>query len=131
MPINALGHRAADNVRLVRSEAVTLSADDTYNLLKLPKKAFVTAVWLEIITPFDDQSVDGTLLVGFAGNGEVADTDYFMANAVTLPLVAGNKVSTVGKWFGAASGLITITANDNDSVVNPVVRIWATYSIIH
>jgi hypothetical protein len=131
MAINALGHRAADNVRLVRSEAVTLAADDTYNLLKLPKKAFVTAVWLEIITPFDDQSTDGTLTVGFSGNGESADADYFMNDTACAPLVAGNKVSTVGKWFGTASGLITITANDNDSTVNPVVRIWATYSIIH
>lgn len=129
--ITALGHRAADNVRLIRSEAVTLAADDTYALLKLPKKAFVTAVWLEIITPFDDQTTDGTLTVGFSGNGETADADYFLANSVALPLVAGNKVSTVGKWFGTAAGLITVTADDNDSVVNPVVRIWATYSIIH
>ena len=134
MAINALGHRAADNVRLVRSEAVTLAADDTYNLLKLPKKAFVTAVWLEIITPFDDPGGDddpGTLTLGFSGNGESADADYFMADAVSLPLVAGNKVSTIGKWFGTASGLITVTAAALDSTDVPVVRIWATYSIIH
>jgi hypothetical protein len=131
--INALGHRAADNVRLVRSEAVTLTADDTYALLKLPKKAFVTAVWLEVITPFDDPAVgdEGTLTLGFSGNGESADVDYFMATNAALPLVAGNKVSTIGKWFGSAAGLITVTAAAEDSTTAPVVRVWATYSIIH
>ena len=129
--INVLASRAADNFRLMRSGKILISADDTYAVVKVPKKAFVTAVWLEILTAFDDQATDGVLEVGFTGNGEIADPDYFMGAAVSLPLVTGMKVSNKGKWFGDASGLITVTANDNDSVVNPVVRVWVMYSVIH
>lgn len=131
MAINALGSRSADNIRMMRSGKVTLSADDTYHVLKLPKKAFVVGVWLEIITAFDDQTTDGTITVGFSGNGETADADYFMDNTAAAPLVTGMKEVTKGKWFGDASGLITVTANDNDSTVNPVIRVWVLYSVIH
>lgn len=131
MAINALGSRAADNIRMMRSGKVTLSADDTYQVLKLPKKAFVVGVWLEIITAFDDQTTDGTITVGFSGNGETADADYFMDNTAAAPLVTGMKEVTKGKWFSDASGLITVTANDNDSTVDPVVRVWVLYSVIH
>ena len=41
MAINALASRAADNIRMMRSGKITLSADDTYQVIKLPKKAFV------------------------------------------------------------------------------------------
>ena len=129
--INVLANRAADNFRIMRSGKITIDADDTYAVVKVPKKAFVVAVWLEILTAFDDQSSDGSLTVGFSGNGEVADVDYFMADAVTLPLVVGMKEVTKGKWFGDASGLITVTATDNDSVVDPVIRVWVMYSVIH
>lgn len=131
MAINALGSRSADNIRMMRSGKVTLSADDTYHVLKLPKKAFVVGVWLEILTAFDDQTTDGTITVGFSGNGETADADYFMDNTAAAPLVTGMKEVTKGKWFSDASGLITVTANDNDSTVNPVIRVWVLYSVIH
>ena len=129
--INVLASRAADNFRIMRSGKILISADDTYAVVKVPKKAFVAAVWLEILTAFDDQTTDGVLEVGFTGNGESADPDYFMGAAVSLPLVTGMKVVNKGKWFGDASGLITVTANDNDSVVNPIVRVWVMYSVIH
>ena len=131
MAINAISSRSADNIRIARSGKITLSADDTYNVIKLPQKAFVSGVWLEIITAFDDQTTDGTITVGFSGNGETADPDYFMTNTAAAPLVTGFKNVTTGKWFCDASGLITVTANDNDSTVNPVVRIWVIYSVIH
>lgn len=131
MAINVLSSRAADNFRIMRSGKITLSADDTYQVIKLPKKAFVVGVWLEILTAFDDQTTDGTITVGFSGNGETADADYFMDNTAAAPLVTGMKEVTKGKWFSDASGLITVTANDNDSTVNPVIRVWVLYSVIH
>ena len=131
MAINALASRAADNIRIMRSGKITLSADDTYQVIKLPKKAFVVGVWLEILTAFDDQTTDGTITVGFFGNGETADADYFMDNTAAAPLVTGMKEVTKGKWFGDASGLITVTAVDNDSTVDPVIRVWVLYSVIH
>jgi len=129
--VNVLANRAADNFRLMRSGKITLSADETYAAVKVPKKAFVVGVWLEVLTAFDDQDNDGSLTVGFTGNNEDADPDYFMADAVSLPLVTGMKEVTKGKWFGDASGLITLTSVANDSVVAPVVRVWVMYSVIH
>ena len=131
MAINVLSSRSADNFRMMRSGKITLSADDTYQVIKLPKKAFVVGVWLEILTAFDDQTTDGTITVGFSGNGETADADYFMDNTAAAPLVTGMKEVTKGKWFGTSSGLITVTANDNDSTVDPVIRVWVLYSVIH
>lgn len=131
MAINVLSSRAADNFRIMRSGKITLSADDTYQVIKLPKKAFVVGVWLEILTAFDDQTTDGTITVGFSGNGETADPDYFMDNTAAAPLVTGMKEVTKGKWFGDASGLITVTATDNDSTVDPIIRVWVLYSVIH
>ena len=131
MAINVLSSRAADNFRIMRSGKITLSADDTYQVIKIPKKAFVVGVWLEILTAFDDQTTDGTITVGFSGNGETADADYFMDNSAAAPLVTGMKEVTKGKWFGTSSGLITVTANDNDSTVDPVIRVWVVYSVIH
>ena len=129
--INVLANRAADNFRIMRSGKVTISADDTYAVVKVPQKAFVVGVWLEILTAFDDQTTDGTLTVGFSGNGETADPDYFMTNTTAAPLTVGMKEVTQGKWFGDASGLITVTAADNDSTVDPIVRVWVMYSVIH
>lgn len=129
--INALSSRTADNFRMMRSGKVTLTADDSYAVVKVPKKAFVVGVWLEIITAFDDKTTDGTITVGFSGNGETADPDYFMDNTAAAPLVVGMKEVTKGKWFGDASGLITLTVADNDSTVDPIVRVWVLYSVIH
>ena len=129
--VNALSSRTADNFRMMRSGKITLSADDTYATVKVPKKAFVVGVWLEILTAFDDKTTDGTITVGFSGNGETADPDYFMDNTAAAPLVTGMKEVTKGKWFGDASGLITLTVADNDSTVDPIVRVWVLYSVIH
>lgn len=132
--VNVLANRAADNFRLMRSGKITLSADETYAAVKVPKKAFVVGVWLEILTAFDAVAAeddDGTLTVGFTGNGESADADYFMADAVSIPLATGMKEVTKGKWFGDTSGLITLTSTANDTLVDPVVRVWVLYSVIH
>ena len=131
MAINALSSRSADNFRMMRSGKITLSADDTYNVVKVPQKAFVVGVWLEVLTAFDDQTTDGTITVGFSGNGESADPDYFMDNTAAAPLTTGIKEVTKGKWFDTSSGLITVTAADNDSTVDPVIRVWVLYSVIH
>lgn len=131
MAINALSSHSADNIRMARSGKITLSADDTYQCVRVPKKAFVVGVWLEILTAFNDVDIDGTITVGFTGNGESANAAYFMSNATAAPLVTGMKVSTVGKWFSDASGLITLTVNDNNATVDPVVRVWVFYSVIN
>jgi hypothetical protein len=117
---------------MMRSGKITLSAADSYAALKLPKKAFVVGLWLEIITAYDEatEGIDGTITIGFSGNGETADADYFLTSAQAAPLATGMKASTVAKWFDSASGLITVTPTANDSTVDPVVRLWVFYSTI-
>ena len=122
---------AADNFRLCKSKRVVVSVDDTYNLIKIPKRAYVTHVNLQILTPFDDQTVDGTLSVGFSGNKEASNATYFLTTTEAAALVAGNKLSTKPKYFDAGSGIITLTAVDNDSVVDAIVRLFVSYVIIN
>ena len=122
---------AADNFRLCKSKRVVVSVDDTYNLIKIPKRAYVTHVNLQIITPFDDQTVDGTMSVGFSGNKEASNATYFLTTTEAAALVAGNKLSTKPKYFDAGSGIITLTAVDNDSVVDAIVRLFVSYVIIN
>ena len=122
---------AADNFRLCKSKRVVVSVDDTYNLIKIPKRAYVTHVNLQILTPFDDQTVDGALSVGFSGNKEASNATYFLTTTEAAALVAGNKLSTKPKYFDAGSGIITLTAVDNDSVVDAIVRLFVSYVIIN
>ena len=122
---------AADNFRLCKSKRVIVSVDDTYNLIKIPKRAYVTHVNLQILTPFDDQTVDGTLSVGFSGNKEASNATYFLSTTEAAALVAGNKLSTKPKYFDAGSGIITLTAVDNDSVVDAIVRLFVSYIVIN
>ena len=122
---------AADNFRLCKSKRGVVSVDDTYNLIKIPKRAYVTHVNLQILTPFDDQTVDGTLSVGFSGNKEASNATYFLTTTEAAALVAGNKLSTKPKYFDAGSGIITLTAIDNDSVVDAIVRLFVSYVIIN
>ena len=122
---------AADNFRLCKSKRVVVSVDDTYNLIKIPKRAYVTHVNLQILTPFDDQAVDGTLSVGFSGNKEASNATYFLTTTEAAALVAGNKLSTKPKYFDAGSGIITLTAVDNDSVVDAIVRLFVSYIVIN
>ena len=131
MAIDKFGTNFADNIRLCKSKRVTVSVDDTYNLIKIPKRAYVTHVSLQILTPFDDQTADGTLSVGFSGNKEASNATYFLTTAEAAALTAGNKLSTKPKYFDAGSGIITLTAVDNDSVVDAIVRLFVSYMIIN
>ena len=123
--------RSADNIRLVGSKTIINPADGTHNVIKLPQYAFVTKVWI-VIT---DASSAGTITIGHTGNGEVADADGFMDAAATAATALGTKCSiddgqpaSVGKWFNAAGGMITITTS---SANDGTYTIFAEYMIIH
>lgn len=132
--INVMGKIAADNIRVERTAKITLAEDGLYYIFKLPKKAFIHAVHLEILTATDDPggtNDPGTLTVGFVGNAETAVADYFMATNVALPLVAGMKTVTKGKWFVDAGGAITLTWDSQDSTTAPVIRAYVAFTVLH
>jgi hypothetical protein len=115
---DAISYRLSDRPMLAKSKRMVTPADGTYNLIRLPTKAFVTDVWVLVTTAFT--AAGSTLTVGWLGNGETADTDGFLTNDIAKPTVAGLKcavhdtlTSWPGKYFNSASGLITCTTDDN------------------
>lgn len=127
-----LSVRAADNIRLARSGSIITPAAATYNLIRIPKFAFITDLWLLVTTAGSSDTVD----VGFIGNGETADPNYFLD--ATYSLVTGTGVVRAsqdsvslfaGKWFSAASGLITMTVGTTQSTGN--FTVFVQYAVIH
>ena len=139
--ITKLGNRSSDNFRVIRSGKITLSESDDYAILRLPKKALLTGLWIEIVTastvPVTGTPDAQTIKVGFTGNGESADDDFFaQLTAGATPATLDSKVTGVTdltklKWFDKARGTITVTTDVEDAVIKAVVRLWAQYSVIN
>jgi hypothetical protein len=123
---NFLSHYRADNFRLERTRILTAPADATYNVIALPKFTFVQGVMVYVNTAWD---VDANVEVGFSGNGETANTQYFLDTALVVPSTTGWKSGTVPKYFNSASGFITVTTTKNGTAGN--IQVWALYTIIH
>jgi hypothetical protein len=126
--------KASDVLRVEASKLMLAPADATYNLIRIPKFALVTDVWIQIVTAF---TVDASVEVGWLGNGETAVTDGFITDDIADPLNVGLKrafnvaVSTFpGKFFSKASGAITATVLDNGGAVGNF-RVFVQFTIIH
>jgi len=127
-------HAFADNIRLAKSKRLAAPANGTYNLIRLPRYAFVKAVWLWVVTAYTGTSP--SITVGFIGNGESADPDAFLTNTESAPKTAGMKVSlggtaacAAGKYFADGSGAITLTTNKDDGSAG-VVYVFVDYTVI-
>lgn len=90
----------------------TGNAADTYRLIRVPKLHFVKGIWLWKHTALTSGTT-ATLSIGFQGNGESADVDYFMdttsADAENAGTEMGIEALHSGKYFNAANGIITLT----------------------
>ena len=127
-----LSTRAADNIRLGASRTIITPAAATYNLIRLPRYAFVTDVWLKVNTVGSSKTVS----VGWAGNGETAVTTGFLSVDIADVTVAGLKramkdtlVSFEGKYFSDAGGMITMTVGTAQTTGN--FTVFVQYHIIH
>lgn len=132
--IDAYTNKASDAFRLEASKLMLAPADGTYNLIKIPRYALVTDVWVQIVTAL---TVDASIIVGYIGNGEVANDDGFITNNVADPLNVGMKrafnttTSTFpGKFFSDAAGAITATVLDNGGAVGDF-RVFVQFIVIH
>jgi hypothetical protein len=122
--------KLSDFSYLARSGNLVNPADGTYNLIKLPKNAFVEDVWLDVY----DLDADGTVTVGFLGNKETADPDGFIdatlgvtSSVAIIRATDDAQPASKGKWFNDGSGMITVTAaNVNEGAF----RVFVKYSII-
>jgi hypothetical protein len=116
------------------SKKLVSPADGSYGIIRLPRYAFVTDVWLEVITA----AVAGipTLTIGFIGNKDTADDDFFMGTTHAAPDVLGIKRSSLdpttvdNKYFNAGSGSITFTWAAGGATTVGVYRVFCAYTVI-
>ena len=135
MATERFGHRFSDRYMMVASRLMVAPDDDTYYVIQLPRYAFVTDVWLNITTAY----VGGapTISVGFAGNGETANTAYFITTDISEPTVAGIKcsikdtiASNRSKYFSNGSGSITVTIAAGSASTEGTFEVFAQYVLI-
>lgn len=135
MSTDFIGYAAADNYRLARSKSLVTPADDTYNLIRIPKFSFISSVWLFISSAYSLSTA--TLTVGWAGNGETAQPAGFMSSDISKPNEVGLKkamrdtlVAYEGKYFSDAGGMITLTTDDNGGTAGTCM-ILVQYCVLH
>jgi hypothetical protein len=129
-------HSFADNIRFAKSKLLSSPDDGTYNVIRIPKRAFITDVWLHVDTVAD--VVPATCTVGWLGNGETAVTNGFITTDVADALTTGLKraqkdtVTTFeGKYFTTAGGAITFTYEAGTGVTTKgVFQVFALYIVI-
>lgn len=127
----------ADNLRLAKSKAIISPSDDTYNVIRIPKNAFVTDVWLEVIDVPDVKPL--TCEVGWTGNKETAVSSGFITTDVADAGVAGLKraqkdtlVTFEGKYFNNGTGGITFTYSSGVGATElGTFRVFVSYIVVH
>jgi len=125
-----------EDFKLVRSKKVSGAvAVGTHSVVRIPKGAFLKDVWLETT----ETLVPGTALaltVGFTGNKETADADYFLINADVgagaVGIYRASQAATPfeGKRFLDSSGTITLTLGSGSNLTAGAFRVLAEYSIL-
>ncbi len=122
----------ADNVRLAKSRTILTPSAATYNLIRLPKFAFVKRVWLEVSTAGSSD----TVTIGWTGNGETAQAAGFMNADIAKVMTTGMKesvkdtaVSNASKYFDSASGAITMTVGTTQTT--GLFLVFCEYTVIH
>ena len=122
----------ADNVRLAKSRTILTPTAATYNLIRLPKFAFVKRVWLKVSTAGSSD----TVTIGWIGNGETAQAAGFMNADIAKVSATGMKesvkdtlVANASKYFDGASGAITMTVGTTQSTGSFMV--FCEYTVIH
>ena len=135
--IDFLSFSASDNFRLARSKTLYDLADGTYNLIQLPKFAFVDQVWFYVSQAYAGGS-GGSATIGWTGNATTADADGFMdatqagARATGMKVMTGDtQPGSQGKWFDGGSGCVTITlaASTDSTLLRGFV--FVRYSVLH
>jgi len=130
---------ATDSVRFARSKNLINKASGTYNIIRLPHFAFVREIVLVETVAYAGGAIDGTISIGFTGNGEVADVDGFMTVAHAQAAVVGSrKISDdiaaawyAGKWFNTAGGQVTITFTTGTCTTLVTGVVFCEYYVIH
>jgi len=126
----------ADNLRLAKSKLLISPSDGTYNIIRIPKYAFVKALWLQVTVAANVEPT--TCTVGWLGNGETAVTNGFITTDIANPTVVGLKraqsdtlVTFDGKYFGTSNGIVTFTFAAGAATTLGTYRVFCDYTLIH
>jgi hypothetical protein len=138
MSIPMYSRASADNFRLAKSKVLESPADEQYDLIPVPRFAFIYDVWFFV----KDGGSSDTVQVGFVGNGISHDADYFLdttyAEATAVGMKRAGDIVVItdnvwipfnGLWLNEASGMVTVTVGTAQTSGEFVV--FAAYSIIH
>ena len=132
-----VSRRLSEHCYIVRSETFVNPADGTYDLIPIPRNAFVEDVWLEVETAGTGGTPNCTATIGFKGNKESADADGFIDATLGDTTAAGMiratddaQPASKGKWFNSGTGMITATFALGTTTTGPTGRIFVKYSII-
>jgi len=122
----------SDNFRLAKSKTFAGGAAGVYNAIRIPKHAFVFDVWVNVFTAYTG---GGAVIVGYTGNGEVADDNGFITTLVLTSLatyrsVEGSGARAGGMYFKDASGVITFTYDDTSVSAAGAFIVFCAFSII-
>lgn len=115
---------------LARSKNFVNVADGVYACFRIPKKAFIEEVWLDVF----ELSAAGTVSVGWEGNAAAADPDGFIdttlgvtTSVAVIKATDDAQPGSKGKWFLDGSGVLTVTSATN---TDGSFRVFCRYSII-
>lgn len=123
---------SSDNFRLLKSKPLSGAvAAGTWGLLRIPKWAFVSGVWVWIETACSATDIT----IGWSGNTETAVAAGFLSEDIVDAGVTGIKaatkdtlVSQVGKYFDKGTGEITATLGTTWSTGK--LYVFCQYSVI-
>lgn len=128
-------NKLADNRMMAMSGLFIAPDDDIYSIIRIPHWAFISNVWLEVTTAY----VGGTpsITVGWEGNKETAVVAGFISNSIAKPAELGLKIAQKdsleafpGKYFGAGSGIVTITVAAGSATTEGNFRVFCEYTVI-
>ena len=132
MATDIISVKAADNYRVGRSKTILTPAAATYWVMRIPKFALITDVWLWVKVAGSSDTVS----LGWIGNGETAQAAGFLSITIAEATLIGMKrakndsmVSFEGKYFNAASGLLTMTVGTTQTTGE--FHAFAEYTVIH
>ena len=124
---------ASDNFRLLKSKPLsgTAATAGTWGLLRIPKYAFVTGVWVYIPTACSAADIT----IGWMGNTETAVPAGFMSSDIVKAGTVGYKtalgdtlISSGQKYFDKGPGSITATLGTTWSTGK--LYVFCQYSVI-
>lgn len=124
---------ASDNFRLLKSKPLsgTAATAGTWGLLRIPKWAFISNVWVYVETACNVSDIT----IGWIGNTETAVPAGFMSSDILKATVVGYKtavndtlLSFGQKYFNKGTGAITATLGTTWATGK--LTVFCQYSVI-